>query len=70
MAAALGSFLVFFVTPVGLEALGAAVVFLVLVAFLRVIVGAVSTVWKTRGLEWPVCERVPSRAIFPVVNKL
>jgi hypothetical protein len=27
------------------------------------IVGAVSTCWKTRGLELPVADRVPSRAI-------
>lgn len=47
---------VFFVTPVGLAA-----------AFLEagflLIVGAVSTCWKMRGLELPVADRVPSRAI-------
>lgn len=35
-------------------------------AVVRLIAGAVSTVWKTRGLELPVAERVPSRGIFGV----
>ena len=38
-------------------------VVVVFVRFLRVMVGPVSMVWKTRGRELPVCERVPSRAI-------
>jgi hypothetical protein len=33
---------------------------------LRTTAGAVSIWWKTRGAEWPVCERVPSRAIVVV----
>lgn len=28
--------------------------------------GAVSTVWNTRGLELPVADRVPSRAILVI----
>lgn len=36
---------------------------MVLALGLRVIAGAVSGVSKTRGLELPVAERVPSRAI-------
>ena len=65
LVAAAGSFLVvfFLVTPVGLAPLTTGV-FLVLVAFLRVIAGAVSTVGKMRGLELPVAERVPSRGIM------
>lgn len=51
------------VTPAGLAALvlGAA---LGLVVVLRLVTGAVSTVSKTRGLELPVCERVPSRGMM------
>lgn len=48
------------VTPTGLEPAGFVVV---LALGLRVIAGAVSGVSKTRGLELPVAERVPSRAI-------
>lgn len=59
---------VFFVTPAGLAAFGfaatAGFAFGLAAGFLRVMVGAVSTVWKTRGRALPVCERVPSRAIF------
>lgn len=47
---------VFFVTPVGFAPAFLAAGFLL-------IVGAVSTCWKTRGLELPVADRVPSRAI-------
>lgn len=52
----------FLVTPTGL-----APAFLVVVVFVRgfrSIAGDVSTVWKTRGLELPVADRVPSRAIL------
>ena len=47
---------VFLVTPVGFAPA-------FLVAGFLLIVGAVSTCWKTRGLELPVADRVPSRAI-------
>lgn len=47
---------VFFVTPVGFAAA-------FLDAGFLLIAGAVSTCWKTRGLELPVADRVPSRAI-------
>lgn len=47
---------VFFVTPVGFAPA-------FLVAGFLLIVGAVSTCWKTRGVELPVADRVPSRAI-------
>lgn len=47
---------VFLVTPVGFTPAFLAAGFLL-------IVGAVSTCWKTRGLELPVADRVPSRAI-------
>ena len=36
-------------------------------AVVRLIAGAVSTVSKTRGLEWPVAERVPSLGILGVL---
>lgn len=51
----------FFATPVGL-----APVFLLAgrALGLRLMTGAVSTVWKTRGLELPVADLVPSRAIL------
>lgn len=64
-AAAVGSFLVvvLFLTPTGLAPLTTGV-FLVLVVLLRVMVGAVSTVAKMRGLELPVAERVPSRGML------
>jgi len=56
----------FLVTPVGFAAAflvaGAALVVLGLV-LVRLTAGAVSTTGKTRGLELPVAERVPSRAI-------
>lgn len=56
----------FLVTPVGFAAVflvvEAALVDLGLV-FVRLTAGAVSTTGKTRGLELPVAERVPSRAI-------
>lgn len=49
-----------FATPVGF----APVVLVVVLALgLRLIVGAVSTVAKTRGVELPVADRVPSRAM-------
>lgn len=47
---------VFLVTPVGFAPA-------FLVAGFLLIAGAVSTCWKTRGLELPVADRVPSRAI-------
>ena len=64
-APAVGSFLVvvLFLTPTGLAPLTVGV-FLVLVVLLRVMVGAVSTVGKMRGLELPVAERVPSRGML------
>lgn len=46
----------FLVTPVGFAPAFLAAGFLL-------IAGAVSTCWKTRGLELPVADRVPSRAI-------
>lgn len=52
------------VTPTGLAPAGFAVV--VFDLGLRAITGAVSGVSKTRGLELPVAERVPSRAIVIV----
>lgn len=57
---------VFLVTPAGLleTAVDSAAGFLtVLGLVVRLMAGAVSTVSKTRGLELPVAERVPSRAI-------
>ena len=68
--AVVGFFVVafFLVTPAGLlPVTGAAFFALGLVAFLRTTAGAVSTCWKTRGVEWPVCERVPSRAMVMIV---
>lgn len=69
----------FLVTPVGLAAftLGAgfatavAAGFLALGLVVRLIAGAVSMVSKTRGLELPVADRVPSRGIlaFNVITK-
>lgn len=62
----------FFVTPVGpLPLTLSAAFFLVLglVDFLRVVAGAVSTTGKTRGLEWPVWDRVPSRAIAAILGR-
>jgi hypothetical protein len=57
----------FLVTPAGFAPLtAAATFFLGLLLFLRVVAGAVSTVGKIRGLEWPVWDRVPSRAITPI----
>ena len=67
-----GSFLAgafFLVTPAGFLALRASVTFFLvlgLVLFLRVVAGAVSMMGKTRGLEWPVADRVPSRGIAAV----
>lgn len=64
---------VFFVTPTGfapltLAAVGSWVVVVVVLGFVaRLMAGAVSTVSKTRGLELPVAERVPSRAIVLIV---
>lgn len=58
LVATLLSFLgaVFLVTPVGFTPAFLAAGFLLMV-------GAVSTCWKTRGWELPVADRVPSRAI-------
>jgi hypothetical protein len=53
----------FLVTPTGLPALGTAFVLREAAGLVRLMVGPVSTLVKTRGLEWPVCERVPSRAM-------
>lgn len=61
----------FLVTPVGFAAdflvAGAALGVLGLV-LVRLTAGAVSTTGKTRGLELPVAERVPSRAISSCVD--
>lgn len=62
----------FLVMPAGFAALAlvtglvvvVAGVFLVLGLMLRLMVGSVSTGVKTRGLEWPVADRVPSRGIL------
>lgn len=51
------------VTPAGLAP---GVLVVVFARGLRVMVGAVSIGWKTRGLELPVDDRVPSRAILQV----
>jgi hypothetical protein len=56
----------FFVTPVGFApfvVLEVAFLFVVFGLAVRFTAGAVSTTGSTRGLELPVCERVPSRAI-------
>lgn len=67
----LGAAVFFLVTPVGFAAftLGAGLVavvgdFFTLGLVLRLMAGAVSMVWKTRGLELPVADRVPSRGIL------
>lgn len=73
----LGAAAFFLVTPVGFAAFalatGLVVVVVAVVAVgdffalglvVRLMAGAVSTVWKTRGLELPVADRVPSRGIF------
>lgn len=54
---------VFLVTPAGLAP---GVLVVVFARGLRAMAGAVSTDWKTRGLELPVDDRVPSRAILYV----
>jgi len=61
------------VTPAGLVVvvfvvLGLAAV-VVVVVLVRLVTGAVSTVSKTRGLELPVCERVPSRTMMTVYGE-
>lgn len=69
---------VFLVTPTGLAALvpevevavGEVLVFAFLGLTVRLMAGSVSTVWKTRGFELPVADRVPSRAIFETEGKL
>lgn len=78
----LGAAAFFLVTPVGFAALtlgpGLVVVDAVVAVgdffagaalglVVRLMAGAVSTVWKTRGLELPVADRVPSRGIFAFV---
>lgn len=65
---------VVFLTPTGLLPAAVDVVvaagvvavadFVLGAAAVRLMAGAVSTVWKTRGLELPVAERVPSRGIL------
>lgn len=66
----------FLVTPVGFAPLILAVSelvvlvvsdLLVLGLVVRLMAGAVSTAWKMRGLELPVAERVPSRAMIVIV---
>lgn len=72
----LGTVDFFLVTPVGFAAftLGPGLVlavgdFFTLDLVVRLIAGAVSTVWKTRGLELPVADRVPSRGILAICLK-
>lgn len=57
----LGPVFLVLVTPAGLAA---GVLVVVFARGLRLMAGAVSTGWKTRGLELPVADRVPSRAIL------
>lgn len=57
----LGPAFLVLVTPAGLAP---GVLVVVFARGLRLIAGAVSTDWKTRGLELPVDDRVPSRAIL------
>jgi hypothetical protein len=56
----------FFVTPAGFTGLtaGSAAGALALGLVVRLMAGAVSTVWNTRGRALPVAERVPSRGIL------
>ncbi len=55
----------FLVTPAGFTGFtpGSAAGFFALGLVVRLMAGAVSTAWKTRGRELPVADRVPSRGI-------